>query len=155
MDPIQQFESFRGELIGRRITFVRLAANSLLLYVECEPGDKQGMVIWLEPPWHVSIPAGVVAGSRQAQGEGDDGATMEELNRVSEPICAALLNRPIIDVLIEDRSRSLALTIEGNNCARTFVSDPRDDECWHIRENATKLTVYGSPSKLETRGGNA
>jgi hypothetical protein len=50
---IQQFENFRHELIGSRITFVRLACNSLLLYVECEPGDGCGLTFWLEPPWRV------------------------------------------------------------------------------------------------------
>jgi hypothetical protein len=51
MDAVEQFESFRRELIGRSITFVRLACNSLLLYVECEPGDGRGLTLWLEPTW--------------------------------------------------------------------------------------------------------
>jgi hypothetical protein len=119
VDAVQQFENFRNELIGRRITFVRLACNSLLLYVECEPGDGRGHTLWLEPTWHVSTPEGVVAGSRQAQGEGDDGATDEELDRVREPICSAILDRPIAEIHVDERSRALAVTVEGGNCIRT------------------------------------
>ncbi len=148
MDAVQQFENFHHELIGGRITFVRLACDSLLLYVECKPGDGRGLTLWLEPPWHVSTPQRVVAGSRQAQGEGDDGPTEEELDRVSEPICLAILDRPIAEIHVDERSRALAVTVEGGNCVRTFVSDPDDDHTWHISENATGLKVYASPSGL-------
>jgi hypothetical protein len=153
MDAVEQFESFRRELIGRSITFARLACNSLLLYVECEPGDGRGLTLWLEPTWHVSTPEGVAAGSRQAQGQGDDGPTKEELEKVSEPICAALLNRPITLIQVDERSRDLAVTVEGGNCVRTFVSDPCDDHIWHIRDNSKGLKVYASPSGMEIRTG--
>jgi hypothetical protein len=149
----QQLERLRAELIGRTITFVRLACNSLLLYVECEPGDGRGLTLWLEPTWHVSTPAGVVAGSRQAQGAGDDGPTEGELNAVSGPICEALLGRQITSIRVDDRSRDLAITVVGENYARTFASDPDDDHSWHIRENETGLKVYASPSALEIHMG--
>src|SRR4051812_36541933 len=126
MDAVQQFEEFRHELIGSRITFVRLAGNSLLLYVECEPGDRRGLTLWLEPTWHVPTPEKVVAGSRQAQGECHDWPTEEELNRVSEPIRLAIFDRPIAEPHVDERSHALAVTVEGGNCVRTFVSDPDD-----------------------------
>jgi hypothetical protein len=149
----EQLERFRGELIGRSISFVRLACNTLLLYVECEPGDGRGLTLWLEPTWHVSTPTGVVAGSRQAQGEGDDGPTQEEMGAVSGVICEALLNRQITSIRIDDRSRDLAITVVGEIYVRTFASDPDDDHSWHIRENATGLKVYASPSALEIHTG--
>lgn len=155
MDAVQQFEVLRRDLIGRTITFVRLACNSLLLYVECEPGDKRGLTFWLEPTWHVVTPAGVVAGSRQAQGTGEDGPTKEELDAINKRICDALLDRPIREIRVDTRSQDLEVTVEGENSFRTFVSDPDDDYTWHIRENLTSLQVCASPSGLVCREGRA
>lgn len=82
MDAEVLFTELRHLLIGRPIQFWRLAANSLLLYSDCEPGQARGYVIWGEPTWHFSAPEGVLVGSRQVHGEGDDGAFLEELRRI-------------------------------------------------------------------------
>jgi len=144
MNADDLFQRFHGELIGRPITYVRLACNSLLLYVDCEPGDGQGLTLWFEPPWHVSTPAGVIAGSRQAQVQGDDGPTEAELDRVSGPIADALLGQLITSVEVDPRSRDLLVAVANTFYVRTFVSDPEDDHLWHIRENATGLKLVAS-----------
>ncbi|WP_165071447.1 hypothetical protein [Paludisphaera rhizosphaerae] len=154
MDPIRLFKRFRRRLVGGEVTFIRLMCNSLLIYVDCEPGDGQGLTLWLEPAWHVTTPQGVVAGSCQAQGEAEVGRpTREELDRVWDLLAPALLNRPIESIRINVRSQDLIVTVEGGNRVRTFVSNPEDDHTWHIRDNSTGLMVYGSPAGLEVHRG--
>jgi hypothetical protein len=153
VDADDLFKRFRRELIGRNITFVRLACNSLLLYVESRPGDGQGLTFWLEPTWHISAPEGVIAGSRQAQGEGDDGPTEAELDRVSRPICEKLIDRTITEIQIDQRSRDLTVTVADAYHVRTFASHPEDDHLWHIRENSTGLTLYASTVGWRVRVG--
>ena len=153
MDPIRLFKRFRRRLIGGEVTFIRLACNSLLIYIDCKPGDGRGLTLWLEPPWHATTPEKVVAGSRQAQGEGEEGATMEQLDRVWDSLAPALLNRPIESIRINVRSQDLIVTVEGGHRVRTFVSNPEDDHTWHIRDNTTGLSVYGSPAGLEVHRG--
>ena len=153
MDAEELFKRFHRELIGRNISFVRLASNSLLLYVECKPGDGQGLTLWFEPTWHISAPEGVIAGSRQAQGEGDQGATKAELDRVSKPIREKLIDRTITDIQLDQRSRDLTVTVAGAYDIRTFAADPEDDHLWHIRENSTELTLYASAVGLRVRIG--
>ena len=63
------FQEHRERLIGRPVTFTRLAANSLLVYIDGEPGSGTGLTFWFEPTWHLLGPAGVLLGSRQAQTE--------------------------------------------------------------------------------------
>jgi hypothetical protein len=152
MNADDLLERFRHEIIGRNISFVRLALNSLLLYVECEPDDEHGYILWLEPTWHVSTPKGIVAGSRQAQGAGDNGPTAEELGKVGGAIREVLLNQQITVFQVDERSRDLALTVANENYARTFVADPNDDHIWHIKENSTGLKIYASSSGLEIYG---
>ena len=153
MDAQELFDRFHGELIGRRISFVRLACNSLLLYVECRPGDAHGLTFWFEPTWHVTAPEGVVAGSRQAQGEGDDGPTDAELGRVYAPICDKLIDRAITAIQVDPRSCDLSVIVAGDRHVRTFASDPEDDHSWHIRENSTGLSLYASPAGMRAHVG--
>jgi hypothetical protein len=146
--PDEHFQHLRLEIIGRRITFVRLVCNMLLLYLDCEPGDGQGWTFWFNPPWHLSSPEGLITGSGQAEGARDDGPTEEELARVSGPICKKLLGRPITDIQVDRRTRDLTLTVAGIDDVRTFASDPEVDHLWHLRENTTGLTLYAANSGL-------
>lgn len=136
------------ELVGRVISFVRLAANSLLIYVECEPGDDSGYVIWLEPTWHARGPDAVLAGSRQAQVDEDcaedQGAVLNAVARALDP----LVGRKVESVRSEPITRDLVVGVEGGYEVRTFVSDPTDDHTWHIADNALRLSIYGAPRGL-------
>ncbi|MCZ6611458.1 MAG: hypothetical protein O6941_02390 [Planctomycetota bacterium] len=118
---------------------MRLATNSLLLYLECEPGKLEGgYIVWFEPTWHVVGPQGVLAGSRQAQED-------EELGRINEKLAAALEGRGIRAIEIESPSNDLVMELEGDYIARIFLSDPTDDEIWHVADNRRRLTLYASP----------
>ena len=135
---------FAGDLVGRRVTFVRLAANSLLVYLECEPGDGFGVTFWLDPTWHVVSAEAVLAGSRQAQVEADDSSTeLEKLTAVQARL-DPLIGRSVVSVGLEPVTNDLRLSIDGGFELRTFVSDPTDDHNWHIRDNATRQSRRAS-----------
>lgn len=141
MEAIEFFESLRPRLIGHTVSFRRLAANSLLIYIDCEPGDQQGVTIWFEPTWHFCGPEGVLVGSRQAQ-VADAPDADEVFARVAEPL-DLLLGRAIESATIEQRTHDLSLALEGDYYIKTFVSDPTDDETWHIRDNETGKRLRG------------
>ncbi|WP_435021544.1 hypothetical protein TA3x_002431 [Tundrisphaera sp. TA3] len=144
MDGDELFRRMRDEVIGRPISFVRLVCDILLLYVDCDPGDGRGLTFWLNPPWEVSSPEGVVADSSQARSEDEEGPTEEQLGRVSTPIRGELLGRPITELQVDRRTRSMTMNVAGGHVVRVLASDPEDDHLWHLRENATGLTLYAS-----------
>jgi hypothetical protein len=41
-DPETLFNDFRSRIVGHEIRFRRLAANSLVVYIDHEPGDARG-----------------------------------------------------------------------------------------------------------------
>ena len=84
MEAETYFNHLRANLVNHKVSYTRLAANSLLIYVECEPGDKKGVTIWFEPTWHFCGVEGVLIGSRQAQ--------MDDESRTKKP-STVLLNR--------------------------------------------------------------
>ena len=150
---IEYGEQFRQNIVGHSITYTRLAANSLILYVDCQPGDEIGFVIWLEPTWHVKGPTGVLVGSRQAQMD-DAPGDREAFSRVAEPL-STLHNKKIVSMGIELLTHDLHLRLEGELWIKTFVADPTDDESWHIRDAAGRMKLVGSPRKVSVRQSKA
>jgi hypothetical protein len=144
LDAQTFFEYLIGELIGHKVKFVRLAANSLLIYVDCEPGDEKGTTIWFDPPWHFSSPEGVLVGSRQAYDASEDKAA---LDKVSEPL--QNIQGKVVDFIkLEPRSYDL---FEGDFWVKSFTADSEETDTWHIRDNTTGKRVVGSPKGLFIR----
>jgi hypothetical protein len=151
MDAGASFADLQRLLVGRPIQFFRLAADTLLLYIDCEPGQEGGYVLWVEPTWHFSGPEGVLVGSRQAQGEGDAGASREELRRIGAPL-NRLFRLPITRLERDERTGDLTVAVGGELLVRTFVSDPSDDDLWSIRDRGRGVEVRGTTSGLVVSG---
>lgn len=146
MGATEYLEHLRGSLEGHVVEYTRLAANSLLIYVECEPGDKKGVTIWFEPTWHLCGAEGVLLGSRQAQMD-DESEDDEAFHRLAEPL-RVLEGKKIESVVVEPRTFDLHMFFEGDYWIKTFVADSTDEESWHMRENATGQRLKGFPKGL-------
>ena len=146
MEAKEYLEHLRGRLEGHIVSSTRLAANSLLIYVECRPGDKKGVTIWFEPTWHFCGAEGVLLGSRQAQMD-DEPEDEEAFYRLAEPL-RVLEGKKIESVVVEPRTFDLHLFFERDYWVKTFVADPTDEQSWHIRENATAQRLKGSPKGI-------
>jgi len=136
------FQEHRERLIGRPVTFTRLAANSLLVYIDGEPGSGTGLTFWFEPTWHLLGPAGVLLGSRQAQTE-----DAENHSRLSD-LPLKLFQKKVEEVSVSPITHDIHVLFEGAYAIATFVSDPTDVESWHIRDNQTKQRVVGCAKGL-------
>lgn len=135
--PEQFLARLIEHLVGRRVSYRRLACDSLLVY-------KAGATIWFEPPWHFRGPQGVLVGSNQAARAADAQETLDAVASLMD----VLDERTIVQIVVEPLTHDLTVTFEGGYSIKTFVSDPTDDESWHIRENATGARLKGSPAGL-------
>ncbi|HEX6899725.1 MAG TPA: hypothetical protein VF789_08430 [Thermoanaerobaculia bacterium] len=142
MDLDSFFDDLRRRVLGRPVTFRRLAANTLLIYIDNEPGDGTGVTFWINPVWHVREPGQVLAGSRQAQVDDE-----EEFYRLGERL-DVLLGLTVQDVTIEPGTFDLTLALSGGYLVKTFVAQAARDESWHIRDNTTGSRLSGSPQGL-------
>jgi hypothetical protein len=122
---------------------VRLAADSLIVYVECEPGSGSGVIIWLEPPWHLASSESVLVGSCQ----GGHHET-KDLSEAATGELLKIVELPITSLNIDSRSNDLALGIGEHYLLRTFVSDPSARENWHIRNVSERVWLYASPTSM-------
>ena len=146
MEPTKYFEDIRSRFVGYSIIYTRLVTNSLILYIDCEPGDKSGFTIWFSPTWHVKGANGVLVGSRQVQTDEDDNGT-EAFERGAESLLE-LRNKKILSLEIESLTYDLHLRLDSDFWVKTFVSDPSDEESWYIRDITNKTKLIGSPHGL-------
>jgi hypothetical protein len=137
-------EDLRNRLVGRPVYYRRLAGDSLLIYVDCEPGDGKGITIWFEPIWNFRGPQGVLVGSMQAfeaaQTEGGLGALSDLMNVLHE--------KEVEQVVVDPLSFELSIAFAGGWSIKTFVAHATDGESWHIRDNATGIRLKGAPMGL-------
>ena len=138
------FLEYRTWMIGRPVRSQRLAANSLILYVDCEPADSTGLTVWIEPTWNLRDLTRVLTGSREAQHTPAADAPDSGFRRAAEAV-AALQGRIITDVALDRLSGDLTIRLDGGLTVQTFVSHPGDGELWHIRESASgaRLSCLG------------
>jgi len=146
-EPAVALDEVRAALVGQRVSFRRLAGNSLLVYFGVHPGDGRGLTVWLEPTWHLVGPDGPLAGSRQAQVFEPDEHAEAGIVTAGRAL-DVLIGRRLVSLCVDERTYDLTLAFEGEFVLRTFVCDPRDDEIWHIRENATRERLDASPRGL-------
>lgn len=137
------------QLVGREVAFRRLVGNSLLIYLECGPGDKTGFVIWLEPCWHFCGPSKVLVGSYQS--ELTVGPRQADGFKKIAPLLDKAIGRKVVSVHIEPCSNDLSVRLGGGYWLETFVDDPTSSENWHITDNVSGLVVHASPSGFRVR----
>jgi hypothetical protein len=147
MDPEALLNVILPQALGGTVRWRRLAGNSLLLYVDCEPGERVGLTFWIDPTWHVRAAGRVLSGSREAQFEEDDPdeqAGLEQLGRRLD----VLVGTTVEGVDVEPGTFDLTLRLAGGFLVRTFAADANDDQTWRIRVNLTGLALQGSPRGL-------
>jgi hypothetical protein len=147
----KMLQDLRKSIVGRPITFRRIAADSLLLYVDCEPGDNHGFVFWLNPPWHYCSAGRVLVGSNQIQ-PGRDGIcpTRKELNRISARM-RPLSGEAVTALEVDSWSHDLSLDIGSIHRVKSFADRPAFRENWSIRDVAGGVYLVGSSAGLKRR----
>jgi hypothetical protein len=141
MEGKEGLESLRAALAGRPVTDRQLAGSSLSIWIDTRPDEKVGFIVTLGPTWQLRGPAGVVAGSRQAE---DD----EHLSGWAAVPAAieAILGQTVESLEVEPGTGDLTLRLGGGFVARTFDADPRELELWRVRDVATGEVVTGTPA---------
>jgi hypothetical protein len=140
------WEDLRNRLVGRPVSYRRLAGDSLLIYVDCKPGDEKGITIWFEPIWHFRGPQGVLVGSMQAF----EAAQTEDGFDALSDLMNVLHEKEVEQVVVDPLSFDLSLAFAGGYSVKTFVADATAGESWHIRDNATGTRLKGAPTGLST-----
>ncbi|MDB4908759.1 MAG: hypothetical protein JWO05_3543 [Gemmatimonadetes bacterium] len=148
MTPEAVFVEFRSRIVGGTVRARRLATNSLLVYIDAQPGEGTGFTLWFDPTWHLRDDARVLTGSRQAQHDPDAADPDAGFNLAADAV-DQLVGSTVVALEMSDSTGDLTLCLDGGLRLCTFVSDPLTDQLWHIRDNATKQRLVRSGESLE------
>jgi hypothetical protein len=143
MSSETMFEEFRQQLRGQPVTERQLAGNSLSVWIGTAPDQSVGFTVWFEPSWHILGAEGVIAGSRQAQDE-DEPSGWQAVGKIIDLLVGQLVE----DVRRDAVTGDLELVLSGGFRVRSFVTDPRDDFLWRIRDLASNRGLSGSPGSI-------
>jgi len=128
---------FRARLLGGTVRRRGLAGNSLLVYVDCTPGDGTGLTLWFEPTWNLRDASRVLTGSRQADHDPDANNPDAGFHIAADAI-DVLVGRTVLALDVHTITGDLTVTFDEGLTLTTFVSDPSTEELWHIRDNETR-----------------
>ena len=132
-----------NELQDKSIVDFTYFANSLALYIDCKNDKHKGYLIWFEPTWNFSNNKNVLLGSRQLQTDN------EELFHSFAKELHPILNKKITSIKIDKISNDIKIIIDNKFIIKTFVTDPEDEEIWHIDNNYNSLRIMASPTNIK------
>ena len=143
-----------NRLIGKSLTFKRVAANSIILYFDGEPGDDAVRSIWLEPPWRYEIDDRVIIGSSYLWLHESDFQSKEEMDSEWNRRCRmtdSVNDNPLETVSIDLVSNDMMLRFVGGKVMRNFSNSGLHDIAWTYRDRTQKLVVEVSSEQIEVR----
>ncbi len=140
MNTDKSIRDILKRLETKGVANTRVAGNTLILYLDSQPGDDNSISFWIDPPWHLCGPDSVLIGSRQMQEE----TTEEELDEITRPL-KHIQENDIETIEIEERTNDLIISFKNNFQIRTFAVNPEEDYSWYMTDKGNNLRVNGAP----------
>jgi hypothetical protein len=139
-------------LIGKVVTYKRIAGNTIILYFDGNPGESNIKSFWIDPLWLFERNREYVVGSEDFPWEQEDGQSDEEYDRNFEEICNrtnSLLGSKLTGIKISD-SNDICLQFDKHQEIRNIFGS-NDSEGWIYRDKAKNLEVAVFADHLEER----
>ena len=148
MDPLTEIKS----LVGRTVTFKRIAGNSLILYFNGRPGDPDVKSVWLDPSWRYEYKGQIATTSEDLPWESEKGESDASFSRRFARICNKtnpLVKAKLVKIEIGSNSQEIRLSFSGFQIIRTVVNS-RSLDSWVYRNGTQNLSIVPSHTRYLT-----
>ena len=151
------FEQLNAELqklVGEKVSFIRVAANSIIIYFFGEPGDDNVVSVFVDPTWRFQKKGKVVVGSYDLQIDESDFESEDKYQEEFERIASlphSLEGAELESVKIDFDSSDLSMRFSDDQVVRNFANSAFDDKDWTYRNVAQRITAYVSPLGVRVR----
>jgi len=138
-------------LIGKTVTFKRIAGNTIILYFDGRPGELNVKSLWIDPPWHCEINKMCIVDSEEFPFEQEVWESEKDYERKFNEICNKtndLLGAKIDNIKIEDGSNSISLYFNNEQVLVNTI-DTMDVEGWIYRDNVNNRQIVAFIGRLE------
>ena len=133
-------------LVGERVSFVRIVCNSIIIYFRGEPGDSV-VSVFIDPSWRIQRHGKVIVGSYDLQIDEADFESKEEYQQEYERIAAlsdGLQGSTLEAVGIDSEASDLEMKFSDDQVVRNFANSAFDDKAWTYRNVAKGIAVVVS-----------
>ncbi len=140
-------------LLGQRISFKRIAGNTIILYFGGKPGDINITTLRIDPSWRYLKNNKWVLGSGDLPWEKEEKESKEDYSNRFNQLCSASdnLNGAVINnISINQNSSDLRIDISNSQQIVSF-SPFLDEENWVYRNRGSGLTICASVNGFEHR----
>ncbi len=151
------FEELNTELqklVGEKVSFVRVAANSIIIYFFGAPGDDSVISVFIDPTWRFQRQGKVVIGSYDLQIDESDFTSKEEYQREFHRLSSlpsSLEGSKLESVEIDFESSDISMKFSGGQVLRNFANSAFDDKDWTYHNAPKGIRAYVSPLGIRLR----
>ncbi len=145
------------KLVGEKFSFVRVAANSIIIYFFGEPGDDNVVSVFIDPTWRFQRHGKVIVGSYDLQIDESDFDSKEEYQEEFEQLASlpnSLEGAKLETIEIDFESSDICMKFSDGQVMRNFANSGFDDKDWTYRNVAQSITAYVSPLGIRLRSKN-
>jgi hypothetical protein len=133
-------------IVGERVSFVRIVCNSIIIYFRGEPGDSV-VSVFIDPSWRIQRHGKVIVGSYDLQIDEADFESKEGYQQEYERIAAlsdGLQGSTLEAVGIDSEASDLEMKFSDHQVVRNFANSAFDDKAWTYRNVAKGIAVVVS-----------
>jgi hypothetical protein len=150
-----ELQAALNDLVGKQMTYKRVAQNSIILYFDGEPGDKSVHSIWMDPPWRYEAEGRAVVDSADLNLDEADFESKDACNAEWQRRCRmtdSANQTPLERVEIDSASHDITVRFAGGKVFRTFTTIVMDErEKWTYRDMTIPIAVDVSPRRITVR----
>jgi hypothetical protein len=145
------FEELNTELhklVGEKVSFVRVAANSIIIYFFGEPGDVSVVSVFIDPAWRLQQQGKVIIGSYDLQIDESDFESKEEYEKEFErraSVTHRLEGSKLEGIEIDFASSDIYMKFSDGQVVRNFANSAYDDKAWTYHNAPNSVRAYISP----------
>ncbi len=151
------FEELNAELqklVAEKVSFVRVAANGIIIYFFSEPGDDNVVSVFIDPTWRFQRHGKVIVGSYDLQIDESDFESKEEYQKEFERLASllsSLKGAKLECVEIDFESSDIFMKFSDGQVVRNFANSAFDDKAWTYRNDAQGITACVSALGIRLR----
>lgn len=139
-------------LINHKISFVRVAGNTIFIYFFGKPGSKRVISLQIEPIWRLERDKKVDVTSRDLYYFKDEEKYSEYEKRFKTmcSYCMLIKDANLVEYKIDRVSNDIILYFSNNVVIKNFSSSV-NDVFWMLRNRQKELRIDISSSKIELK----
>ena len=150
----EELDTELQKLVGEKVSFVRVAANSIIIYFLGEPGDDSVVSVFIDPAWRFQRHGKVIIGSYDLQIDECDFETKEKYQAEFERLASlpgSLEGSKLESVEIDFESSDISMRFSDGRVVRNFANSAFDDKAWTYHSAPKGIRAYVSPLGIRQR----